>query len=83
MVNFTVEYLGTRGGSVEHRAGCDCTATSTLPQYFRDGEENFPGLDGTACTDLDIRLVMTPVTGDLERLKRWIASRKAPDSDRQ
>ena len=33
MVNFTVQYLGTRGGQVEHLSGCDCTA-SDVPQYL-------------------------------------------------
>ena len=55
MVNFTVRYLGTRGGAVDHLSGCDCTA-SVVPEYFRDGEANYPALDGEACTDTDIRI---------------------------
>ena len=55
MVNFTVRYLGTRGGSVDHLQGCDCTA-STVPEYFRSGEANYPALDGEACTEDDLRI---------------------------
>ena len=55
MVNFTVQYLGTRGGQVDHFSGCDCTANE-IPQYYRSGEENFPGLNGVACTEDDLRL---------------------------
>ena len=55
MVNFTVRYLGTRGGAVEHLQGCDCTASS-VPEYFRSGEANYPALDGEACTEQDLRI---------------------------
>jgi len=55
MVNFTVRYLGTRGQSVDHLEGCDCSASQT-PQYLRDGEEIYPTLDEVACSEEDLNI---------------------------
>ena len=59
MVNFTIRYLGTRGGTVTHEAGCDCSA-SGLPQFTVDGAVDNPGLflrrADAACIDTDLNL---------------------------
>lgn len=54
MVNFTTRFLGTRGGSVSHEAGCDCSA-SALPNITLNGESITPALD-RECTPGDMRL---------------------------
>ena len=43
MVNFTTQFLGTRGGTIEHFAGCDCSA-SGVPAFDINGEPNYPTL---------------------------------------
>ena len=54
MVNFTTQFLGTRGGSVEHRAGCDCSA-SGLPAFTVNDEPYYPSF-GRACTTDELRI---------------------------
>ena len=54
MVNFTTRFLGSRGGSVSHEAGCDCSA-SALPNFTLNGEPLYPALD-RACTVEDMRV---------------------------
>ncbi|MEC7983547.1 MAG: hypothetical protein VX278_00200 [Myxococcota bacterium] len=62
MVNFTIQYLGTRGGAVEHYSGCDCSA-SQITQMYRNGEEIYPSFDGEACTEGDLKLCSEECTG--------------------
>ena len=54
MVNFTVRFLGTRGGTVEHVSGCDCSC-SALPNFVAGGEPDDPAL-GRACTGADVNV---------------------------
>jgi len=54
MVNFTTKFLGTRGGSIEHFEGCDCSA-SDLPRFELNGEPNYPSR-GYACEESDLKL---------------------------
>lgn len=54
MVNFTVNYLGSRGADTRHRAGCDC-ASSALPAFSVGGDPYHPGLD-RACEPADLNV---------------------------
>ena len=54
MVDFTVRFLGTRGGDVSHESGCDCSA-SRLPNFQVGGEPDTPAL-GRSCTSTDLNL---------------------------
>jgi hypothetical protein len=54
MVNFTVRFLGTRGETVAHESGCDCSSSS-LPNMWVDGESSTPGLL-RACEEADMKV---------------------------
>ena len=74
MVNFTIRFLGTRGGEVSHESGCDCSA-SELPGMIADGEASNPGLL-RSCEDTDLKVcsdecadawgILTPVVSECE-----------------
>jgi hypothetical protein len=49
-VNQTLRFLRTRGGTLEHEAGCDCSAAD-LANFTLDGEPDLPSLDDGCTTD--------------------------------
>lgn len=55
MVNFTTRYLATRGSSVTHEAGCDCSA-SQIPEYELAGTPYYPMRTTRSCERTELRL---------------------------
>lgn len=53
-VNQTVRFLRSRGGTLDHEAGCDCSAAG-LPNFTYNGEPEDPGLEA-GCTTDDLRI---------------------------
>lgn len=54
MVDFTVRFLGTGGGSVAHAPGCDCSA-SDVGHFELDGAARYPA-QGRECTAGDMKV---------------------------
>ena len=55
MVNFTIQFLGTRGRDVTHRSGCDCVATG-IPNFLRDGEQMTPAQGDRVCYEDELNI---------------------------
>ena len=49
-VNQTLRFLLSRGGTLQHEAGCDCSAAG-VPNFTYNGEPEDPGLEGGCTTD--------------------------------
>jgi hypothetical protein len=55
MVSFTLRFLASRGRSVRHESGCDCSAAS-IPAISVAGMPSFPSFGDRACAPTDLKV---------------------------